>query len=53
LVLALHHFAFSDVLDLLRRIRDFACWGVLVAEPDESLSIKVDLSWTTLFQPQN
>jgi ubiquinone/menaquinone biosynthesis C-methylase UbiE len=30
--LALHHFAFSDALDLLRRIRGFARRGVLVAD---------------------
>ena len=30
--LALHHFAFSDALDLLRRIRRFARRGVVVAD---------------------
>jgi ubiquinone/menaquinone biosynthesis C-methylase UbiE len=30
--LALHHFAFSDALDLLRRIRGFARRGVVVAD---------------------
>jgi SAM-dependent methyltransferase len=34
--LALHHFAFSDALNLLRRIRGFACRGVVVADLERS-----------------
>jgi SAM-dependent methyltransferase len=34
--LALHHFAFSDAIDLLRRIRDFAHRGVVVADLERS-----------------
>ena len=34
--LALHHFAFSDALDLLRRIRGFARRGVVVADLERS-----------------
>ena len=54
--LALHHFAFSDAIELLRRIRSFARRGVVVADlarSDFAIASIYLLTWFLVRHPMN